>query len=302
MNRSIDALIATSLQNIHRRAWETVQQAQGAGTPPECHIWRSAANAGCVCVQWRKTYGTVYAAFAHDPDAALVAEVGAWLEVVLAARDGRDVYCQACGDNPTLTDYLPMHGFRLDSAGFELRCGGPIPDAAPHPALLPRPYAAAALDAYLALLDAAFAPLRYTNGWTLAEFTRNREQLARRWAAKSGQGDFVAFWTSEDFSTDLTEKFAQSVPSVEANLNGETLVGLYELNRDTLNTLAVHPAVQRRGYGAALLRHALHTIRERRGHPWAYLNVVENNTAALNFYQKHGFTRTGHYREYTYCP
>lgn len=271
-----DAL--TVLRRIHRRTGETVQQAQQAGTPTDCRIWHNAANEGVCCVLWRETYGMIYAAFAHDPDAALVAEVGAWLEAALATRNGRDVYCQVRGDNSSLARHLQEHGFRLDSAGFELRGSGPPPAAAPHPGPIPQPYIAAALNAYLTLLDAAFAPLRRTNGWALAEFARNRDRLARRWAAKSNRGDFVAFWT------------------------GETLVGLYELNRDTLNLLVVHPAMQRRGYGATLLRHALHEIRERRGYPWAYLNVVENNTAALHFYQKHGFIPTGHYREYTYCP
>jgi ribosomal-protein-alanine N-acetyltransferase len=57
-------------------------------------------------------------------------------------------------------------------------------------------------------------------------------------------------------------------------------------------TIAVNPAHQRAGLGAALLRGALETAREA-GAEAVFLEVAENNNPAYQLYTRHGFIKIG---------
>ncbi|MRH92615.1 GNAT family N-acetyltransferase [Nocardia sp. SYP-A9097] len=62
--------------------------------------------------------------------------------------------------------------------------------------------------------------------------------------------------------------------------------------RILLDNLHVHPTAKRRGLGTRLLRHAQHwTHTEHPGHT-LYLEVLEANTPAVAFYERHGGKRT----------
>lgn len=62
--------------------------------------------------------------------------------------------------------------------------------------------------------------------------------------------------------------------------------------RVLLDNLHVRPTDKRRGTGTHLLRHAMHWTRtEHPGHPM-FLEVLEANTPAISFYERHGGTCT----------
>nr|WP_122012774.1 GNAT family N-acetyltransferase [Maliibacterium massiliense] len=63
-------------------------------------------------------------------------------------------------------------------------------------------------------------------------------------------------------------------------------------------SLYVHPALQKRGYGKALLRAALAHLRAL-GYAHAFLWVLEGNAPARAFYARSGFADTGRSMDYT---
>ena len=69
----------------------------------------------------------------------------------------------------------------------------------------------------------------------------------------------------------------------------------------SLNTLAVAPAVRRRGVGEALLRAALASLRAQ-GAQFCFLEVRAGNRPALALYQKLGFARVGVRKGFYHCP
>ena len=64
---------------------------------------------------------------------------------------------------------------------------------------------------------------------------------------------------------------------------------------------AVDTARRRQGVGTALLEAAVTTV-QARGAKNVYLEVRESNSAAIAFYAKHGFAKTGQRRQYYSRP
>lgn len=77
--------------------------------------------------------------------------------------------------------------------------------------------------------------------------------------------------------------------------HGDTLVGTYELNVSektaVLESLAIEPSLQRKGYGRALLRAALESLGAR--FAACALSVSSSNLPALELYKAEGFVQTG---------
>ena len=76
---------------------------------------------------------------------------------------------------------------------------------------------------------------------------------------------------------------------------GDTLVGTYELDLSEKNaelcSLAIDPALGRKGYGRALLRAVLESLGSKP--PACTLTVASTNLPALALYQAEGFAQTG---------
>lgn len=68
-----------------------------------------------------------------------------------------------------------------------------------------------------------------------------------------------------------------------------------------LLTIAVHPEQRRRGLATGLLMQGLMRARAR-GALTLFLEVAADNTGAIAFYEKAGFSRSGRRREYYTCP
>ena len=68
-----------------------------------------------------------------------------------------------------------------------------------------------------------------------------------------------------------------------------------------INNLAVRPEYRGRGYGSALLTHALHDG-QREGAPRATLEVRRSNEAARRLYERFGFRVAGVRRDYYSHP
>jgi ribosomal protein S18 acetylase RimI-like enzyme len=68
-----------------------------------------------------------------------------------------------------------------------------------------------------------------------------------------------------------------------------TIMAGYDGHRGWIYSLAVCPTQQKRGVGAALLRHAEAAL-HRRGCVKVNLQITETNAGVVRFYEKHGYT------------
>ena len=96
------------------------------------------------------------------------------------------------------------------------------------------------------------------------------------------------FLTPED-RAEIDVMVAAWLPTVELCLveDGERVVGFLVMDREMIDALFVDPAVHGRGYGTALLNHALKLS------PHATVDASEQASNALAFYESRGFVRTG---------
>jgi len=96
------------------------------------------------------------------------------------------------------------------------------------------------------------------------------------------------FLTPED-RADIDAMVAEWLPRVDLWLAEEAgrPVGFLVMDGEMIDALFVDPAVHGRGYGTALLKHALSLA------PNAVVDASEQATNALPFYEARGFVRTG---------
>lgn len=100
-------------------------------------------------------------------------------------------------------------------------------------------------------------------------------------------------WHPEEFAALLAQPFTQMHSTPEGFALARSLAGESELL-----TLAVDPARQGRGVGAALVARWLETI----GTDTAFLEVAADNAAAIALYERSGFLETGRRRAYYSRP
>jgi ribosomal protein S18 acetylase RimI-like enzyme len=104
---------------------------------------------------------------------------------------------------------------------------------------------------------------------------------------------FVAVWQNSQAYLELA--FRQAAIATLAEYDGK-IVG-YQISTATpmgghLARLAVHPQMQKRGIGSALLRDVLQHFRQR-GARTITVNTQDDNQASMRLYQKAGFEPTG---------
>lgn len=102
-------------------------------------------------------------------------------------------------------------------------------------------------------------------------------------------------WTLEGFAEEL------AAPSRIALVSGEPLeayaIGTLTIDEIEVLSIAVDPALRRRGAGARLLGALLRAARER-GATRAVLEVRVDNVAAMALYRAHGFAEVGRRARY----
>lgn len=122
-----------------------------------------------------------------------------------------------------------------------------------------RPYEEQHIDAYLELLNGAMSFFIPPHDF-LASKPEHREEFRRF----QSSGTFEAFWKDG------------------------ALIGLYWLDGNEIDTIAISPAQQRRGYGSVLLSRAIQRVFETLDADFTVLYCVGWNHTAQTFYRKYG--------------
>lgn len=268
--------VSRQLSGIHRTAARIFRESWQAGRA-DAWILNKDDNKGVFATVHQDTFVVCFAAFDEGlPFAAVRDFIDLRITEVLVQRGTKPLFYNIRGDNQTWIEQAHQRGFKQDTLGYELSCQDPPKASTSLSGLTSRGYEEQYLDSYLTLLDAAFNPLLVQQGGRPGAFLRERETLKNTLAEKSARGEFAAIWQEQ------------------------ALAGLYYLKEDLIETLAVAPSFQNKGYGRLLLSQAVGHILGEGGYPGAYLFVVAANTAALKMYLRAGFTISGYYSENTY--
>jgi len=111
-------------------------------------------------------------------------------------------------------------------------------------------------------------------------------------AALHGESFDTARWNSGQFAQSLKLPTTKGwIAQDQCEMLGLILCQITDDESEIL-TFCVSPRVRRRGVGSALLATAMHTARSLNSKRF-FLDVLENNTAALALYKKAGFEPTG---------
>jgi ribosomal-protein-alanine N-acetyltransferase len=114
------------------------------------------------------------------------------------------------------------------------------------------------------------------------------------------QSPEAAAWSAESLRKSLSWPGVLALISEEEGKTTGFILGRHSAGEGEILNLAVTPARRRKGGGGALLKAALEEF-SARGVSRVFLEVRESNEAAIAFYGKHGFsktgTRPGYYRE-----
>ena len=105
-------------------------------------------------------------------------------------------------------------------------------------------------------------------------------------------------WTLRNFSDAHASGNTLTVLTVDGVTSGIAAV-MHVLDESELLEIAVQPAMQGRGYGKALLAHAI-ALARRNGAVRMFLEVRDSTARALKLYTSLGFEETG--RRNTYYP
>ena len=102
----------------------------------------------------------------------------------------------------------------------------------------------------------------------------------------------AASWTSENYETlDMSGGYLALVAETTGSVSG-FVISRRMLDEGEILNLAVRRQDRRKGQGRALLSAALEQL-QRGGVSRVYLEVRESNAAAIAFYQKQGFSKSG---------
>lgn len=272
-----DQVMRDWLNQLHRCAYDAYAQAVADNLPLQ--IFTTARETdGLVCVLTEANHIFIYIAFAATVDQeALLPDLEKILATAVAQRGERILDCTLHTPNKTLVNFVRGQAFQECNVGYEFcyTTAMPLPEVDLGPLRI-RPFAATPIMPYLELLDLAFNQLKLPHDWRTTIFRRDIAGATRMLMEHNRNGDFAAFW------------------------KGERLVGLYTLNQNVLDTIAVHPEFQNRGYGARILRHCMHKLLHDLGYADMYLYVAAANEGAVRFYLRHGFTISAQYSQFTY--
>lgn len=111
----------------------------------------------------------------------------------------------------------------------------------------------------------------------------------------------AVFWPEASVREVLEWQGILGIASEAAAKVSGFLIGRETGNEAEVLNLAVAPEKRRRGVGGALLNAAGEEFRTRGVRRW-FLEVRESNAAAIAFYQKHGFSKSGRREGYYRDP
>lgn len=272
------------LGRINRSARELFHNAYLNGNLVKAHRYEYDDNIGIVSVLQGEDYYSVQISFQQDVHRYdVIHEIEQEIREVLTVRGTRDVYLNVNGYSVILCNVLMNLGFVRDALGFEFVLQKPEDETGTYEVaqntseLFVDCYKEEHAWKYLCLLDDAFRRQNMECGQeqdvyknVYAEYQKNKMKQA------SEAGDFFAFWLNEE------------------------LVGLCFFDENYLDTIAIAPEFEGKGYGSKIMEFCIQDRWYVKKYSEIYLHTYEQNRRAQKLYLKYGFKLQGFYSENTF--
>jgi ribosomal-protein-alanine N-acetyltransferase len=113
----------------------------------------------------------------------------------------------------------------------------------------------------------------------------------------------LSFWSVDDYTNEVEREDSIDLAAVLDNLIiGFIIMRFVSTNEAEIYNIAVNANARKSGCGSLLLSSAVSRALQNSALKTVWLEVRESNTAALEFYKKHGFQISGHRKNFYTQP
>ncbi len=276
-------IIQNLLSNINLTALEMWNKYYPSSKIKKCLFYESDANAGQITAMEIDEQITIYLSFAKpvEDDATLGHIKHQVMSIISSLNSEKPIILSIWGGNKNCLSLFEDKHFEVISSAILFRHNGHestqyTNDKVSETNLLVKPFSEEVFDKYIILLDDAFEELLLRNNRPLRPHSIHRKRILEGFKTAANLNNFYTFWKENE------------------------LIGLYILEKNYIDMLAVHPKFQKRSYGTIMLNHSLNLMIKERNEKEVYLYVQKMNTEAQAFYRKRGFTEISEFIDYLY--
>lgn len=271
------------LKRINHSAADVFNKSYINGTIRKKFVYEKDGNRGVFTIVKGNLFYSLQLSFEHDvSEYEDIKFIEAEFMDTLSIREREDIYVNFNGYNAALINYFMECGLERDSCGFEFHITADsekvkmLKDFTVRQGLTVKRYEEEHIIRYLKLLDEAFRKQQIECGEEQDVFSRNHEEKTVWLKGLSENNNFQAFWLENQ------------------------LVGLYIVNENYLDIIAVHPDYEGKGYGSEILKYCVRDRVYEHEFDEVYLVTYYQNRKAQRLYLRNGFKIRGFYCENTY--
>lgn len=270
------------LLRINHSAADIFYRSYRAGRVSKKFILEQEYNHGVFTVVEGDTFYSFQLSFENDvSDYEVIKFIEEELNYIVSVQENKDIYVNFNAYNEALVNYFMEYGLVRDALGFEFYITtdsdkvNRLKDFTLRPDISAKNYEEEHSLKYLKLLDEAFRKQQIACKEEQDIFSKNHEGN-KAWLKGMKENDFKTFWVNDD------------------------LVGLYIVNENYIDFIAVHPNYERKGYGSDILNYCIKDRIYENHFDNLYLATYYQNRKAQRLYLKNGFKVRGFYCENTY--
>ena len=272
------------LGRINRSARTLFHEAVLSGNVVQARIYEYEENKGIVSVIRGENYYSIQISFQQDVlNRETIKMIEQEVRHILMVRDGREIYLNLYGYNTFLCNILMNLGFVQDALGFEFVLSKQTDErkrddnTQSDNEITIRTYEDEHSERYLRLLDDAFRQQNIDCGQEQDTYLNvYAAYQTEKMKHADKDGDFFSFWLKEE------------------------LLGLCFFDKNYLDTIAIAPKFEGRGYGSKIMDICIYDRWFSKNYSELYLHTYFQNRKAQRLYLKYGFEIQGFYSENTF--
>ncbi|NHJ01323.1 MAG: N-acetyltransferase [Candidatus Heimdallarchaeota archaeon] len=277
------ATLQVLLSNINLSALETWNTHYPSAVIKKCLIYESETNAGQITAIELDDQITIYLSFLKVvKEKEILDQIKIEIMEIISRSDpNNNIIISVWGKNENILSLFDDKNFQVISSAILFRYTGQWPIEYPDNMLKEldlciKPFSENAFDQYINLLDDAFEELLLRNNRPLRPHSIHRKRILEGFKVSNELKNFYTLW------------------------NHNELIGLYILENNHIDMLAIHPRFQNMKYGTLLLKHSLNLLITDRKNGEVYLYIQKMNTKAQKFYQNRGFEEISEFMDFLY--
>ncbi|WMJ90137.1 GNAT family N-acetyltransferase [Anaerocolumna sp. MB42-C2] len=271
------------LHKINTCAVEVFNESYRNGNIYQSYVFESITNRGIFIIIRAVDYFSIQLSFEKDIcNYKIIQFIDEKYHSIIKERQDRDIYVNINAANAILNNYFSDLSLERDSYGFEFYISSDFDTVKELENYSMRKDMQIkefedkyALD-YLHLLDDAFRAQQMECNEEQDGYCKNSEEKSKWLKNLSVNHGFHSFWVANQ------------------------LVGVGIVDDNYIDTIAIHPQYERKGYGSEILKYYINNLLCSHKFSELYLVTYYQNRKAQRLYLKNGFKVRGFYSENTF--